>query len=76
LAKPVLGVGILDRGEPLTLDALQNVKRVVGLWFSSADKECARCGRSSGPRIGRSFLRSHRLLPRTLRPPTKFTLSR
>lgn len=31
-------VAILDRGKPLTLDALQNIKRVVGRSFNSADK--------------------------------------
>ena len=31
-------VGIFDKGEPLTLDALQNIKRVVGRSFSSPDK--------------------------------------
>lgn len=31
-------VAILDKGEPLALDALQNVKRVVGRGFNSPDK--------------------------------------
>lgn len=31
-------VSILDKGEPLTLDALQNIKRVVGRSFNSPDK--------------------------------------
>jgi hypothetical protein len=31
-------VGILDKGEPVTLDALQNVKRVIGKGFNSPDK--------------------------------------
>lgn len=39
LAQPVYSaVGILDKGEPITLDALQNVKRVVGRSFNSPDK--------------------------------------
>lgn len=39
LAKPVYAaVGILDKGQPLTLDALQNIKRVAGRSFASPDK--------------------------------------
>lgn len=39
LAGPVYAaVGILDKGEPITLDALQNIKRVIGRGFSSPDK--------------------------------------
>lgn len=39
LAPPVYSaVGILEKGEPLTLDALQNIKRVVGRSFASPDK--------------------------------------
>lgn len=39
LADPVYkAVAILDKGEPLTLDALQSVKRVVGRSFNSNDK--------------------------------------
>lgn len=38
LAQPVYSaVGILDRGEPLTLDVLQNIKRTVGRAFKSPD---------------------------------------
>jgi hypothetical protein len=39
LAQPVYSaVKILDKGEPLTLDALQNIKRVIGRSFNSPDK--------------------------------------
>jgi muramidase (phage lysozyme) len=39
LAEPVYSaIAILDNGKPLTLDALQNVKRVIGKSFNSADK--------------------------------------
>ncbi len=39
LAQPIYSaVGILEKGEPMTLDVLQNVKRVVGRGFSSPDK--------------------------------------
>jgi hypothetical protein len=39
LAQPVYSaIGILEKEGPLTLDALQNIKRVVGRSFSSPDK--------------------------------------
>lgn len=39
LAVPVYkAVGILEKGEPLTVDGLQNIKRVIGRSFNSPDK--------------------------------------
>jgi hypothetical protein len=39
LAPPVFSaIGIFDKGEPLTLAGLQNIKRVVGRSFNSPDK--------------------------------------
>jgi hypothetical protein len=39
LAQPIYSaVGILEKGEPMTLDILQNLKRVVGRGFNSPDK--------------------------------------
>ena len=54
LAKPVFSaVSILDKGEPLTLDALQNVKRVIGRSFSSPDKNVRDAAAVASKEIGK-----------------------
>lgn len=56
LAQPVYSaVGILDKGEPLTLDALQNVKRVVGRSFNSPDKNVRDAASIATREIGRAL---------------------
>lgn len=46
-------VGILEKGEPLTLDALQNVKRVVGRGFNSPDKNVRDAASVASAEIGK-----------------------
>lgn len=46
-------VAILDRGEPLTLDALQNIKRVVGRGFNSPDKNIRDAASVASGEIGK-----------------------
>ena len=54
LAKPVYSaVSILDKGEPITLDALQNIKRVVGRSFNSPDKNVRDAAAVASGEIGK-----------------------
>lgn len=54
LAPPVYSaLGILDKGEPLTLDALQNVKRVIGRSFNSPDKNVRDAAAVASGEIGK-----------------------
>ena len=54
LAPPVYSaIGILEKGEPLTLDALQNVKRVVGRGFNSPDKNVRDAAAVASGEIGK-----------------------
>lgn len=54
LAPPIYSaVGILDKGEPLTLDALQSVKRVVGRGFQSPDKNVRDAASVASREIGK-----------------------
>jgi hypothetical protein len=54
LAQPIYSaVGILDKGEPLTLDALQNIKRVVGRGFQSPDKNVRDAASVASREIGK-----------------------
>lgn len=46
-------VGILEKGEPLTVDALQNVKRVVGKSFNSPDKNVRDAAAVASSEIGK-----------------------
>lgn len=67
LAQPVYSaVGILDKGEPLTLDALQNIKRVVQRGFKSPDpnvrdaagvasKEIVKIIKEVSPKAGKAY---------------------
>ncbi len=54
LAQPVYSaLSIFDKGEPLTLDALQNIKRVVGRSFNSPDKNVRDAASVASREIGR-----------------------
>lgn len=54
LAQPIYSaVGILEKGEPLTLDALQNVKRVIGRGFNSPDKNVRDAASVASAEIGK-----------------------
>jgi hypothetical protein len=46
-------VAILDKGEPLSLDALQNIKRVVGRSFNSPDKNVRDAAAVASKEIGK-----------------------
>jgi len=54
LAQPVYSaVGILDKGEPITLESLQSVKRVIGRAFSSPDKNVRDAAGVASAEIGK-----------------------
>jgi hypothetical protein len=54
LAQPVYSaIGILDKGDGLTLDALQNIKRVVGRSFNSPDKNIRDAAAVASGEIGK-----------------------